>query len=344
MDPLKIDGSSPDALKTQGNAALRRGELTLAARLYTLGIDLALAGSAVPTTAAEWFAADKAAGAADGVLHKLLSNRSLAHCRDGDVGAAIDDARACCAASPGFAKGHVRLLDALKSARAPMEEVHTAAQRGVLACPRDETLRLKAEAIAQAVAAVVAADSGGRASSAAATPSTKQSRASAGKQSASTAATKRSVRFGDDAVSSRMAETRRIAGDATDPRRAMAAADLGAALAVGAHGLAQDEREAERFLRIGEEGGDAVARRHLALLLLDQSRRIGRSGASSEAAALLRKGADAGDDEAKSILVALAAEAKQQAEHARFQLEALATKGDPRAIEMLAQLRREQAL
>ena len=140
------------------------------------------------------------------------------------------------------------------------------------------------------------------------------------------------------------ARARRIAGDATDPRRAMAAADLGAALAVGAHGLAQDEREAERFLRIGEEGGDAVARRHLALLLLDQSRRIGRSGASSEAAALLRKGADAGDEEAKSILVALAAEAKQQAEHARFQLEALATKGDPRAIEMLAQLRREQAL
>jgi len=48
-----------------------------------------------------------------------------------------------------------------------------------------------------------------------------------------------------------MEATRAIANDPGDSRHALAAGDLGSALAVGAHGLDQDIEEAERYLTIG---------------------------------------------------------------------------------------------
>ena len=48
-----------------------------------------------------------------GLLHLLLSNRSLMLLKTGDAAAAVDDAENCCAAAPDFAKGHLRLLAAL---------------------------------------------------------------------------------------------------------------------------------------------------------------------------------------------------------------------------------------
>lgn len=331
---FEFDGANPEKLKEQGNAALKT-DVQLATRLYTLGIDLALGGSNVPrpTTSAAWYAAEQRAEPT-GVLHKLLSNRSLAHRRAGDADAAIDDARACCACAPGFAKGHLRLLAALTAAGVPRETIRRTAARALLACPTDAALRAKVDTIERDAATAASLTPGAAArASAAAGPSSAAA--------ASSSKTQRAVSFEEDGAPSRLAETRRVADDASDPRRAMAAADLGAALAVGAHGVAKDGAEAERYLRVGVEGGDAVAHRHLALLLLDQGR-AGRSGAASEAAGLLRVAADRGDDEAKEILAALGAEAKQQAEHARFRLEALATTGDPRAIEILNQLREEE--
>jgi TPR repeat protein len=54
----------------------------------------------------------------------------------------------------------------------------------------------------------------------------------------------------------------------------MAATDLGSALAVGAFGLSKDLKEAERYLRIGIEGGDVSAQRNLGLVLLDIEGRL----------------------------------------------------------------------
>ena len=54
----------------------------------------------------------------------------------------------------------------------------------------------------------------------------------------------------------------------------MAATDLGSALAVGAFGLSKDLVEAERYLRIGIEGGDVSAQRNLGLMLLDVDGRL----------------------------------------------------------------------
>ena len=65
--------------------------------------------------------------------------------------------------------------------------------------------------------------------------------------------------------------TRRVADDPDDPRRFIAAADYGAALAVGAFGAARDPDAAERYLRLAAPE-DLSARRNLGLLLAERGR------------------------------------------------------------------------
>ena len=91
----------------------------------------------------------------------------------------------------------------------------------------------------------------------------------------------------------------------------MAAADLGAALAVGAHGLSKDVGEAERYLRVGVEGGDITAQRNLGLLLIKTPSRI------VEGAEQLAAAAAAGDEEATAVLMQLQTESKVQEVRAR---------------------------
>ena len=134
-----------------------------------------------------------------------------------------------------------------------------------------------------------------------------------------------------------LALTRRVAEDPNDPRRFMAAGDLGSALAVGAYGAEKDVAEAERYLRQGAEGGDAASQRNLGLLLLELDR-------PAEAATALKAAAAQGDEQAGATLAQLGDEVKRQAEQARFQLGILAGKGDPRAKEMLEQLQRTEGL
>ena len=166
----------------------------------------------------------------------------------------------------------------------------------------------------------------------------------------------------DAECASALAAARATADDPTDPRRFMAAGDVGTALALGAHGCERDVVAAERYLRAGASGGDVASARHLGLLLLE----LGRP---EEAAESLRAAALSGDEEAAEQLKALFAEAQEKEEQvlslaltqthpnpspdpksvvvwvwqARFKLQALASRGDARAVEMLEELRQKDA-
>ena len=291
----QVDAHSPSALKEAGNDAVRAGDWQRALHMYTLGLDLCVGKGELPQDSAGWYALD---AASRGVAHLLLCNRSLTNLNLNEPHLAVQDAECCCLASPGFAKGHLRLLAALEASKAPIEERRTACIRGLAACPTSIELR-------EAKAALSIAEG-----------------------------------FGDDgstaevgaSLASRMAETRRIADDPNDPRRALAAGDLGSALAVGAHGLARDLIEAERYLRIGADGGDTGSQRNLGMLLLQSAHR------AAEAAGYLRMAADQGDTDAAMTLHALDTEAQQKQKHALFKLKALASNGDARAKAMLEQL------
>ena len=111
----------------------------------------------------------------------------------------------------------------------------------------------------------------------------------------------------------------------------MAAGDLGSALAVGAHGVAQDLALAEKYLTIGAEGGDAASQRNLGLLCLE-------TGRHAQGAEFLRKAASQGDEEAQRILSQVGEEAKAKALEAKMQLGLLASQGDQRAAQMLQEL------
>merc|ERR1711988_141844 len=111
----------------------------------------------------------------------------------------------------------------------------------------------------------------------------------------------------------------------------MAAADLGRAFAAGAHGLKKDLDAAARYLRIASQGGDISAQRDLGLVLLDMNEPV-------EATEQLKMAAEAGDEEAGSVLHQLVTEAEERRKEARAQLEKFAQMGDPRALEMLAEL------
>jgi TPR repeat protein len=226
-----VDAKSPTALKDAGSAALAAGDTVRATHMYTLGIDLALRGAAKPPeTAAEWFCIDASSG---GVLHALLSNRSLTLLKQGDAAAAVADAEHCTYARPDWAKGWVRLLQALEACGVSLEERTSACARALRACPGSSQLRQIKETLDAQQPAVQdeAAD-----------------------------------------VTAQLAATLRIADDPSDERRAMAAGDVGSILAVGAYGLTKDVARAEEYLLIGAKGKDAASQRNLGLLYLELDR------------------------------------------------------------------------
>lgn len=238
--------------------------------------------------------------ASKGVLHALLSNRSLAYFKQNDFAAATADAERCCAAAPGFAKGHLRLVAALEGGeehtKAPLKERRAAVVRGMRACPNNPALETAMDKLV----------------------------VEAGPLNAQFLA--------EDALhlKEQMEETRRIANDVTDKRHAIAAGDLGSAYAVGAHGVEQDVVEAERYLKMGAAAGDPASSRQLGLLLLELER-------PEEAAEALKVAAELGDQEAAVSLRKLAIEADKKQEQLMGQLKARASAGDPRARAMLQQ-------
>ena len=243
--------SNAPELHQSGNEALQQGDAKKACHMYTLAIDMLTRGLEIDE--------DGVAGAADlyacnqstnGELAKLLSNRSLANLRRGDHSAAVEDADACVKADTTIEKGHMRLILALEASGATLQAQYEVCERGLAACPDGPLLRGRKDRLAKAIArqpAQAAIDGAG-------VP----------------------VDTATDCNSaiSAIEATRKVADDSTDPRQAMAAADLGAALAVGAHGLEQDAVAAERYLRIGVEGGDISAQRNLGLLLIKDSSRV----------------------------------------------------------------------
>ena len=56
------------------------------------------------------------------------------------------------------------------------------------------------------------------------------------------------------------------------PRHIFAAGDYGSALALGAHGVAQDIEEGEKYLQIATAGGDVASQRNYGMLLLQLNR------------------------------------------------------------------------
>ena len=217
-----------------------------------------------------------------------------------DAAAAAEDAEHCCLARPDWAKGHLRLLAALAAGDAPLDERRTACARGVRACPNAQQL-------------LDAQDELDR------------------EAGASNKKGMKGDSEGVDDVAAQLAATRLIADDPNDPRRFMAAGDYGSNLAVGANGLDKDTAMAELYLKRGAEGGDAGAQRNYGHLLLE-------SGRHAEGSAMLLQAANQGDEEAIAVLTQLGDEAAKKQKEMMFKLEALATNGDKRAIEMLKQL------
>ena len=215
---------------------------------------------------------------------------------------------------------------------APDDERLAACARAALACPRDKR-------IAQAKAAIEAGVGRGKGQQ----DKTKRKRKSkksgktikaqdgkvkAASAPAPTVANNAAV---DARIQAQIEATRRIAEDASDPRRAMAAGDLGSLLATGAYGVPKDLALAEHYLRIGADGGDAGAQVNLGHLLLDR-------GLHVEAAKYLSAAAAQGSDAARELLGAIAGEAEEKRKAARRQLEKMAEEGDPRARSVLAEV------
>lgn len=293
-----MDASTPTALKEAGNDAVRVGDWQRAVHMFTLGIDMCVETSAEPADGA-WYSLDKRS---QGVLHLLCSNRSLAHLKLNDFEAAATDAEHCCQARPDFAKGHMRLLAALDATGAPLAERQAACTRGLRACPQSKELRDQRAALAaemgRAPAEAVGADEA-------------------------------------MACAVQLERTRCIADDPTHPQHALAAGDLGSALALGAHGVDKNLSEAERYLRLGADAGDAGAQRNLGFLLLEGER-------TAEAASYLRLAKEQGDEDAAAAVDRLVVEADEAHAQALFKLRALATKGDERAKAMLVELEQQK--
>lgn len=293
-----LPGSASE-LREMANEAARSGDHTKAVHLYTMAIDVVAKG--MPRDK-EGKATDanllKANRSSDGELAKLLSNRSHMYLKQGDLEAAIEDAQTCTRADPAFEKGHLRLAVALEAAGAPVKEQLGACERGLEGCPDSQVLVSRKWRLKKAVAQLPAEDA-------------ERSKAEPG-----------------GAVGSDVESARRIADDPSEPRRAMAAADLGSIFAVGAYGLEKDVVEAEKYLRIGCDGGDVGAQRNLGLLLLE----LGRV---EEALVELRGAMEAGDEQAAATLQQLQSEAQCREQEAMQKLEELAAQGDARAVEML---------
>ena len=296
-----VAAHSPSALKDAGGEALAAGDIVRATHMYTMAIDLVLEGEAPPASGADWFALDAKSG---GVLHALLSNRSLTLLKQEDSPAAAEDAEHCTCARPDWPKGHLRLLAALDASSTPLEERRRVCARALRACPGHRALH-EAMTVLDAEAATAAAG-------------------------------KPAGRRAEEEEAEQIAATRRVAEDPGDPRRFMAAGDFGSALAVGAFGLQKDVAAAEVYLRVGADGGDAGAQRNLGLLLLE----LGRA---AEGAEMLRRAAEGGDESAAATCDQLLSEAKAREEEALFKLRALAGGGDSRARAVLEQHEAERA-
>jgi tetratricopeptide (TPR) repeat protein len=309
-----VAAESPAALKAAGNEALQAGHSARASHMYTLALDLLLERRPEGSlSAADWFALE---ASSEGLVSTLLSNRSLALLRQGDHAGAADDAERCCQANPGWAKAHLRLLAAHEAGKAQEAEVLSALRRGLRACPISSQLR---EALAKAEAQQELDAMMRRGAARAAHPT------SGGAESGAASASE------EAALAAQLEVTRRAADDPADPRRFIATGDLGAALAVGAHGLPKDVVSAERYLRVAADGGDVVSMRNLGHLLL-QLQRLG------DAAAAFERAAAAGDEDSAGILAGMQEEAQRRTESARDQLARLAANGNPQAVAMLEQL------
>ena len=143
-----------------------------------------------------WYALD---AASKGVLHLLLSNRSLAFLKLDDPAAAVDDAEHCCLAAPGFAKGHLRLLAAMQAHGTSVADRRRACIRGLRACPSNRDL---IEAMQELDAEVRAGGAG---------------------EGLGVAAAEEEAEASPACLAATMQATRRIANDPKDPRRALAA-------------------------------------------------------------------------------------------------------------------------
>ena len=301
--------NDPEQLKVAAAEAVKHKEYPRATHMYTLAIDLLLenatsiAAPATDETSTEdtydWVALDAKSG---GLLHILLSNRSFTHFRCNDYLAAAEDAENCVQCAPSFIKGWLRLLAAIS---AGIEETNHHAQsvtdrariitRGLRANPGSKPLTLAREALVKeaSVEVVLAVEA-------------------------------------DEAkkLLEQLRMTKEVADDRNDPRHVMAAGDYGSALAVGAHGLEKDVVEAEKYLKIGSEGGDAASAKNYGHLLL----KLDRAG---EASAQFAHAAELGDPEAEETLRSLGVEADVQREEAMNKLRKLAEAGHPQAVQML---------
>jgi len=293
-----------DELWKLGREALAAGEdkkashhLTMALGVITKGMSIDKHGVA---SEADLLAYNKSS---EGKLAKVLADRSQVHLRQGDTAAALEDADTCTRADPTYEQGHLRLAVAYEAASAPLRVQLEACERGVASCPDSEVLVTRKWRLKKAIAQQPHREE----------PETEHAASD------------------DGPNESAIAKTRRLADDSSHPRRAMAAADFGSVLAVGAHGVEKDLEEAERYLRIGVEGGDISAQRNLGLVLLELDRSV-------EAAEQLSSAVKAGDEQAAGILQQLNNEAEERQKEGLAKLQAMAAAGDPRAKAMLQEL------
>lgn len=286
---------SVEELLPMAQEACKSGQESKALHLYTMAINSMARSMKIDK---DGMASDEDLAACNkstgGKLGEALAERSHLHLKKNDVPSALEDAETSVRADPKSEFCHLRLLEAYEATKQPLKVCLQLCEQGLESCPDSEVLVAAKWRLKKAIAEQADDD----------------------------------VKDAATAVQ----ETRRAAEDASDPRHISAAADWGSLLATGAHGVTQDVDKAEKYLRIGAEGGDVVARRNLGMLLLELER-------PTEAAEELNKAANAGDDEAGGVLQQLAGEAADRQKEALAQLEAMASAGDPRARAMLEELR-----
>mmetsp|Transcript_43196 Transcript_43196/g.68306 ORF Transcript_43196/g.68306 Transcript_43196/m.68306 type:complete len:344 (-) Transcript_43196:162-1193(-) len=294
-----ISGQAEELHKT-AKEAVGTGDYKKAAHFYTMAVDALAKNMKIDANGcasdADLLALTKSS---DGLLGELLCGRSQVYLRQGDMAAALEDAETCTRADPSCEKGYLRLLEAYELAGVSLRQQLQGCEQGLETCPHSEALVTRKWRLKKALA----------------------------EQGDVT----ETIKSDEQGIVDQIAQTRRIADDQSDPRRAMAAVDLGRSLAVGAHGLQKDLSAAVRYLRIGVEGGDVSAQRELGCILLE-------IGEPVEAAEHLKMAAEAGDEEAAGILQKLLAEAEERRKDARAKLEKLAALGDLRAREMLQEM------
>jgi len=300
----QIISGKADELHDSAKEAVRAGDLTKAAHFFTMAIDVVAKklkrDSNGVAADADLMALNKSC---EGLLAELLCGRSGVYLRQRDVQAALEDAETCTRAAPEYEKGHLRLAVAFESVGASLAQQLGACESGLENCPQSEVLVTRKWRLKKAIAEQ---------------KDVPQAQAKAADQK-------------DVVEPWGIEQTRLLADDKSDSRRAMAAGDLGRALAAGAHGLDKDLDEALRYLHIAVDGGDVSAQRDLGLLLLEMGQPV-------EASEQLKLAAEAGDEEAAAVLQQLISEANERQKEARAKLEKLAEMGDPRARMMLADL------